>query len=356
MDRSEYTDPGREFAEIIKSTTPSELPTGPTSNGESEHRGETSLGSVNDNVESSPEDSTYPALATYEDGVLTELRISSSLIKAILNKGESRNPCPKNIYETYLTGNNRRITTAIMNNGMYFESHVLGSGRSGKLFELPKLKKGGRSIDNIRIDEQINNFDLVAHKYGLIIVKEGRSCNTQVEVERLVESLDHPNVVFKITGTIDLISPIDAGIHKYPAAAIDIKLPKDRDNEHGEYSWGLPQYMDHTQGVLYSFLTDFPFFYLIFDYRSKDRGHKLIPVITMAMFPDGETLENRKAYTVARQRQSDLKLSVKEVISTVMRWDYEKYPTHASYDNCKNCPLNPQNGGSCPDYNVIKEI
>jgi len=283
------------------------------------------------------------------------LRISSTLIKSILHKGNSIDTCPKKIYETYLTGNYKTAESDVMRKGRYFESRVLDPDKNGQLVDLPLLRNGERSADQIRIDEQIKAFDIVTHNYGMIVIKEGKSRNTQIPVRKKVEYEEYPNVEIVIDAVIDLISPISIRDYNLDAAIFDLKLPMDRNNEHGKFSWGLPQYMDHTQAVLYSHILNLPFFYLLFDYKKNDKGHKLIPVATLSMFPEGKTAANEQSYLLAKQREIDLKLNIKEVIRLIMEWDYKGYPEFGSDDNCKKCPLNPLYGGNCIHHNSIKE-
>jgi len=279
----------------------------------------------------------------------------------IVYKNNILDGCPRKIKETYLTGNNSNPPTLSMQKGLYFESLLLGKGRTGSLFDLPRLKNGNKSIDQIRIDEQVNYAQMVSKMYGIEIIKEGKTCNVQVASSRPLSFSQYPNLKLNLSGGLDIVSPISVPKTKYDyaAAVIDIKLTMSRFNEHGHYCWALPQYMDFTQGVLYSTITGLPFFYLIFDYKEKKgNGHLLLPVATMAMFPNGlVNPEDEEYYNMAKQRASDLRVNVKTTVEQVLMMDAQGYPEKPSYDNCERCPISKlYPGGTCEYVNFIKRV
>jgi len=247
-----------------------------------------------------------------------------------------------------------------MQKGLYFESRLLGKGRTGSLFELPTLKNGKQSIDQVRIDAQVKMAEMAFKMYGMEIIKEGPQCNVQVEASMLLDYAQYPDIKLTLNGGMDIVTPINVPKtdYNYYAAVVDIKLTMSRFNEHGKYCWGLPQYMDVTQGVLYSALTGLPFFYNVFDYKEKTgNGHLLLPVATMAMFPNGPTsLEEEEGFNMAKQRDSDLRVNLKTVVELVVGMDAEKYPEKPSYNNCDNCPVSKLAGGPCEYVNFIKKI
>ena len=320
-----------------------------------------SVRSIEPQAASSEAVSVYPSLATYKDGELVALKVTSTLIGNIIYKNNILDYCPKKLYETYLTANNNNPPTESMQKGLYFESLLLGKGRTGSLFELPRLRNGNKSIDQIRIEEQVNMAEMVFKMYGIEIFKKGKSCNVQIESSMAIEYKEYPDIDFSLSGGMDIISPISVPKtnYNYDAAVIDIKLTMSRFNEHGKYCWALPQYMDLTQGVLYSTLTGIPFFYLVFDYKEKrGNGHLLLPVATMAMFPNGySSVEEEQYYNVAKQRQSDLRVNIKTVIEQVIMMHAEGYPERPSYSNCDMCPISKlYPGGTCEYVNFIKKI
>jgi len=279
----------------------------------------------------------------------------------IIYKNNILEYCPKKLYETYLTANNQNPPTETMQKGLYFESILLGKGRSGSLHDLPRLKTGAKSIDQVRIEDQAKIGEMVLKMYGIDIIKEGKLCNVQVPVSMPAQYDCYPDIKFFLNGSLDILSPITVPKtnFNYPMAVIDIKLAMSRFNQHGKYSWGLPQYMDFTQGVLYSTITNLPFFYLIFDYKEKSgNGHLLLPVATMAMFPNGlERAEDEPFYNLAKQRQSDLRVNVKTVAEQILKCDSEGYPENPSYDNCDRCPISKlYPGGTCEYVNFIKRV
>ncbi len=284
----------------------------------------------------------YPPCATYKENKLTGLRITSSLIRALYFKGEYREPCAKKVYHNYLLGDFKSPPTRPMQYGNYFESRCLGHGREGYKTEAPLLKNGRRPVAVERIDSQVHAFEMVAVNMGI---------STEfVQVKKFI-SIDmgdrFEGMKMVLEGVADIITPVHIKGFDYDLAGIDLKLAGDRDNTHGEYCWGSPQFLDPIQLVIYSYLFKIPFAYLIFDYKAQDMGYRFIPVATMAMeadLPDDFKL-------LARQREADLMAVVKNTIEQIVMWDSEGYPVTANSMNCERCPMNPVNnlGGTCED-------
>jgi len=248
--------------------------------------------------------------------------------------------CPKREYHLYLVGDVQSASTGNMINGKYFETELIGESIGGYKQTAPLLKSGKKPIDIIRIDQQVHNAEMVMAKYGM---------NKEfVQVEKVVpiEYKEHTGIVFRLKAHADLVTPVNIEHFSYPMAVVDIKLAIDRENKFGEYCWGEPKFMNHNQGILYSYVFQLPFMYLVFDYKPRDKemGHKPIPVITPYM----KGLNEEQANT-AKQRFFDLKMTVQGTIDRIIMWDAEGYPAEPESDVCKKCPLNPLNGGGCKD-------
>jgi len=284
----------------------------------------------------------YPPCATYKDGKLTGLRITSSLIRELYFKEEYREPCAKRVYHNYLVGDIKNPPTKPMLYGNYFESRCLGHGREGYKTESPLLKNGKKPVAVERIDMQVHAFEMVAVNMGI------STEFVQVKKSIPIDMGDrYKDIEILLEGVADIITPVHIKGFDYDLAGIDLKLAKDRDNVHGEYCWGAPQFLDPIQLVLYSYLFNIPFAYLVFDYKPQDMGYRFIPVATRAM--EDDLPEEYKL--LARQREASMKAMVKNTIEKIVMWDLEGYPVTANSKNCKGCPLNPANnlGGTCKD-------
>ena len=223
--------------------------------------------------------------------------------------------------------------------GLLFEAICFKDTEAERYYEEKlRLNKGGQSVHTQRIYDQARMFDIVASKYGISIENTQVPLHGDLEIERF----DH--IKFSLEGTADIVSHINAPGFSYNKAITDLKLTMDRNSEFGEYSYGAPQFMDMTQGSIYSFLSGTPFALLVFDYRSRDRGHILIPVATMAMFPKQPTDPKMlQYYNVAKDRFTDLKVVIKDTAHMILKWDALEYPIASSFEACKSCPLNPYN-------------
>ena len=280
-------------------------------------------------------------MAVYaENGDLKELTLSSSLYGKLYFKNELRsNLCPKKFWAGYLMGARQESSTDAMIKGTYFETKAIGGGRTGNVDDLVRLKDGSRSMDQMRIDEQVNMFQMVVQSYGMNID------NVQVHKEMPIEIERFPDIKFKLSVTGDMITPVNIKGYSYPLIVTDLKLTKDRTSEFSEYCWGKPEYMDFFQIILYSTVFNIPGAYLVFDYKPENRGHIFLPVATMAMFPDGKPKDHalQGGYETAKLRAQDLQIGLKNTAYTILKWHAEGYPTEPSYDACDKCPLNPKN-------------
>ena len=224
-----------------------------------------------------------------------------------------------------------------MLSGQYAETGWIGSGvRGEKVTDLPRKKNGTKTIDHERIDEQIMIFDEVCKKYGIIIQKEndnGRKKNVQIPDLVEIKNIGGYDFPIFMSMTYDIISPISYGEVDLPAAIIDLKLTKNRDSTFPPYCWGSPEHMDHIQAFVYSFYSHLPFFYLIFDYKANDRGHKILPVNTNMNHP------RKQKAAEARLRMDQMMTTIKGVLADITHYQELGWHTEPSYLNCKNCPI-----------------
>ena len=115
------------------------------------------------------------------------MKISQSLLKDITGQY-----CPYFIKMKYIDGIETEPTPA-MENGLYFESQLLGSSRGGK-FELPLLKNGKPSKRQTDIDEVVKYAKYVFEAVGVAI------SDVQIKMDNGI-----------LTGTIDALAQNKAG-------------------------------------------------------------------------------------------------------------------------------------------------
>ena len=104
-------------------------------------------------------------------GKITELRISKSLIRQLIHKGEPYPVCPRKVYHTLLLRDVVTPPSESMIKGLYFENKCLGVSANGNaVVDLPRHKKtGAKLIDHDRIDQAVERFKQVKEDYGLIV-------------------------------------------------------------------------------------------------------------------------------------------------------------------------------------------
>lgn len=213
-----------------------------------------------------------------------------------------------------------------MDKGKYFEQLLLGSSASTeeKIYSLPLLETGSKSVDQIRIEQQAERgkrmlFDKSDPEWlGFQII------TTQKEMRQDDRS-----------GVADIIARADSDKSEW---IIDVKLTKDLTNTRSEYGWGNDlSTMDLMQLVHYhSFMPpSTKLGLLIFDYSPKKR----VKFVEVQLSQDKiDEKENRF-------------LQAKEVKELYDKNGWIKLP---SEKECDSCPL------ACGDRKLtsklIKEI
>jgi hypothetical protein len=234
--------------------------------------------------------------------------------------------------------------------GLYFESNCLGATANDEelVLDLPRVqskgkKFGTKTIDHERIDEQIMLFDSYCQKHGVIIVKDPihSGLKKNVQIKKVVEfeadwlEQDYPDVKLYMKGVADIISPVHDVDFNYPMAVIDLKLTVNRNSTFGEFAWGSPQYMDHTQGVLYSWFWKLPFVYWVWDYSSKERGNKFVQLIIDTESSDYEIRQE------SLTRLQEMQQTIRACTVLIMELTYNNQwgDTNPIFELCKDCPV-----------------
>ena len=254
--------------------------------------------------------------------------LSQSLITKFFRKGEVRvNVCPKNLYHLHII-KTHQYTTESMRNGHFFETLCIGRGSGGqkqndlprkkllKAKELENIKRaslklplllGDKTADQQRIEQQAQRFKILCSKYQITPL-EGNT-QTRIVIPWHKNPDIHLKMEFDIFPTAIMTderikdSLTDTGLR---IAIIDIKLTADLNSTYGEFQWGSPEYMDHTQGHMYHYgarqivkhidmnphminiltrnvidlisVNNLNFYYWVFNYKKEQLEDKLIKV------------------------------------------------------------------------------
>jgi hypothetical protein len=149
--------------------------------------------------------------------------------------------------------------TPPMVNGSFFETICLGSGAKGQVInDLPRLKSGAKSADQLRIEAQAQRFLRMVDPEDPLFL----GWNI-VDRQVYIESPEYD-------GTIDFVVERDGEL-----AVVDLKLTADLGNPNGW--WGDIGSMDHIQLAFYKYLykrkygVDVETYYWIFDYSTQER-------------------------------------------------------------------------------------
>jgi len=253
------------------------------------------------------------------------ISISQSMIKAFRVSGY----CPMKLKKALIDKTHPIPGTPTMDKGVFFETLCLGSGVHGKtLNTLPLLKNGNKSAAHQRIEAQAAKFPEILKSHKMVI-----------DQKDLYLEYELPSGIW-INGTIDFTSSIWDDVEgPIPKALVDLKLTGNINSNFGDFCWGTPFKMDHTQAAMYSVLyklkfgIDIPFYYLIFDYKPVPE-YKIIKKV------------------VGILEREALKTSITSTVDKIKFHDSTGWFTHPSHDNCKNCPLAAQ----CSDFTQATKI
>jgi len=272
-------------------------------------------------------------------GKITGIRISKSLLRQLIYKGEPYPVCPCKVYHTMLLRDIVAPPSDSMLKGLYFESRCLGiSADGGETIDLPKHKKTGAKLaDHDRIDQAVDRFFQVKQDYGLVIDKN----QTQVYNKRRWTDSDHQwNIPVYIDGTLDFISPIKTPGYSFESATIDLKLTKDKDVcdsfSNGLFHatpWGNMEMADFTEAMMYRLIFGNPFVYLVFDYKRENAGFKDILISTDINDPDPKKADK------ARNRLSDLTKTIHWAVNSILGWETSGWPMTPIAKVCATCPM-----------------
>ena len=295
---------------------------------------------------------------------MKKIVISSSVLKALFVHGNEREDiCWRKFHAKYITKEVKFAPSEVQLYGLYFESQALGSSAGGETYDdLPRKNNGDKRSIQVRLDEQLVNLRAGQVENYINIVP---GINTQVSIYK--RWLDSKDIFLRATYDIFPTTMLYKN-QILPVVSVDLKTTKDVEGDWGEYCWGTPENMDHTQLVMQNFMVkdfdvelnrkanpllfekgiikdevihhfdDLPVFYWIFETGLKKRN-KILKV------------------SVDNTRTAELQEVIRKAISIIMDNEtihgWEPLP---KYENCKNCPLSYKVGGTCKEVEDIKEV
>lgn len=308
-----------------------------------------------------------------------EIEISASLMKTFWGKDYTgkdieKSICPRKVYvENILRLYN--ITSHAMSSGLYFEYGIYGKTANGSDIcdDLPRLKlkkkdkdrlrkagipthewKGEKTTDHKRIDAQIEHFFKKAKEHKLYLDDE----NAQVQIKLKNSSGITIRGTFDIWPTV-LMYENELGIYQPTLANIDLKLTKNVDSTYGDFCWGDPNKMDHTQAYLYSFIMRH------IDYKQNPHLNDLIDPITKKLLRNGGC---QFLYWVFGIANDDLPMQFKQIAvdydddkekyiidkiqGTAKLLDYyasTEWDAIPDFNICRTCHLSCHSGGCCEE-------
>lgn len=248
--------------------------------------------------------------------------ISQSFIKAL---DEEKGKCPARAKAIYIDKIPSFPSDAMVR-GNYFETVLMGSTDTGEIVRMPLNKDDTKSVAQQRVESN-------AHDVKVKLVKEHEMnfAKPRLHIERVA---DIGGTKYLLKARTDMVTSFrDPERGYFDAVIMDFKItdsiyanfPKD-------FAWGEPWMMDHTQALFYSFMfkqvygEQIPFVYLVMDLSPK-REYKFIFV------------------EITEMGYRQVKESIRRTAATIEQYTAAgEWPTVASLDNCKGCPIRK----SCP--------
>lgn len=258
------------------------------------------------------------------------IELSQTLIKHLLDGRQ----CPHKAMAMYIKKTHRNESSVAQMRGQYFEYLTLGNpDYYGKMIkDLPRNADYSKTTDQVNIEKLARRFkEEVIPLYDIHIIGKNYELSHQWTDD------------IKLTTRLDFIGTMkynDEDIHFLG----DLKLTANMKSTYGDYAWGMPHLMDHTQALFYYLvfsreyksldepMPDPKFIYFIFDYKHQDF-----------------TLLHVKPDSI---RMMEIRESIRLAAEKIEQYTLTGYPYLPTYDNCKSCPLN----GTCPRAQRFPEI
>jgi hypothetical protein len=222
----------------------------------------------------------------------------------------------------------REPATEAMNKGKYFEYLCLGGGadKTDEVTDLPRTLKGGKTVDQERIESQVVMFQRLLDEFEIKL--------TDVQ-HKFSKEWDHPNNIWMdeyeilIEGTIDFIHDLHTFAMNQNGESVwmdldgcvhDLKLTANIWETYTRGSWAYPWSMDHSQVAVYQYLTDAPFCYWVFDYKPK---------------PEFRLWQHDASQIEMMEMHERIRKSVEKVIE----YSEAGWPKLPAFYRCETCPV-----------------
>jgi len=306
--------------------------------------------------------------------------VTQSDMRLLIRKGEEIPHCPLQFMEVKIFRNFEFPESLSMLKGSYFETLCLGKGAGGKrISDLPRKALtdkriremiasgipesdilGEKTIDQERIEQQAMRFPMRVDELKMVVHEQ----NTQVPV------LKHLWGDVYLSGELDIWPTTMMTPEGLRWVVVDLKLTGDVNSQWGDFCWGTPEHMDHTQGHIYLELIenidldlnphlkplyaslpkvfekankgDFEFYYWVWGYK-KEPLHLQ------------EKCNIRVRY--GPTERAELKESIRKYVAIVEHYlSMDEIPTNPSYELCKNCPVGAIFGGYCTHMTLTQVV
>lgn len=167
--------------------------------------------------------------------MITATKPAIKLSQSALKDLEKKDACHYYWQKKWIEGVVKEEATIAMKRGSYFETLAIGggSGQSDDVTDLPRLKDGKKSSDQIRLEEQAERFNDYMKELGFKIIPE--------TVQMKLETED-------FQGTIDFMAIGPDG----DISIWDLKSTADIYSDFGYTAWHKPETVDFTQQFAYA--------------------------------------------------------------------------------------------------------
>ena len=250
--------------------------------------------------------------------------LSQSFIKAM---DEEAGRCPARAKACYLDGYKSKPSAA-MTAGNHFETVAFGQVDSGEKIYMDRLKSGAKSTDQIRIE---HNAWMLLNKWVKEYQMDLHQMRPHITVglgERYVfrARMDAYSSMLDLTIWPELM----------PRVIVDFKLSAGLHSTYGDFSWGAPELMDHTQAYAYTWAymqlhgEKVPFYYFVISSKAKNEHKRILKEVNP-------------------MHLREFKESLRRTIAAIDDYDTRgMWPRVPGEMNCRGCPLKD----SCDKYRL----
>jgi hypothetical protein len=281
----------------------------------------------------SPLAKSKPDVIVYApDGSIKEINLSSGLIMKLYNNGTKNDSCPKLIRSLYIDGKFAEEEYDSVTNTRYLQTKLLGCDFDGnQVNDLPRDQRTkGKKTSQQRLDHHVSIFGMIQDIHGIVIVKEDKGKNVQVEMKTLFEEVD--GIKVNVYSVANIISPLKVDEETdYDLCILEVVATGDIYSNYSAFGIDKIANHDHIQLTLNSMLSEIKnTAYLVFDYSTK-LNYKIFSVNNNPEHEDSKKANEAKFRVLQTQQ------TIKSIVADFIYYEQIGWRAEPSNSLCGRC-------------------